>query len=557
MRAPLKTITARKHVEELLEARVRQQAAIADLGQRALAYTDLSRLMDDVVRLITQTLEMEYCGVFELLPNLSMVLRAGVGWEQGAVGHATVGTGAESLAGYILLADQPVVIEDLATETRFRSASWLHDHGAASGISVVIHGQSRLFGVLEAHTPRSRTYTIDEVYCLQAVAQVLAIAVERMRTEAALRQTDKLATMGSLLAGVAHELNNPLTVILGQTELLLGVCPQGPIAERAERLSKAAERCARIVKNFLTLARQHPPERQQVQLNQVAREAAELLAYPLRMDNVEIIWDLTDRLPQIWADSDMLYQVVVNLIANAQQAMHNAPAPRRLTITTHFDVSSRGVILIVADTGPGIPAELQPRIFEPFFTTKPPGQGTGLGLSLCQGIIGSHGGMMRVESQLGQGAAFIVELPVGTHQPETVTPSHAPGMRPPVKQKHILILDDEPEVVGILAELLSIDSHLVDTATTAAMALDKLQRRKYDLILSDLRMPETDGPAFYRELQRHHPILCQRVIFLTGDSLSPDLRVFLEQTAVPTLGKPVTLMELRRAVQQLLESRGA
>ena len=131
---------------------------------------------------------------------------------------------------------------------------------------------------------------------------------------------------------------------------------------------------------------------------------------------------------------------------------------------------------MVADTGPGIPAELQARIFEPFFTTKPPGQGTGLGLSLCQGIIASHGGTMRVESQPGRGAAFIVELPVGTHQTETATPSHAPGMRPPVMQKHILILDDEPEVVETLAELLSIDGHLVDTATTGAMALDKLQK---------------------------------------------------------------------------------
>ena len=549
-------ITARKHVEELLEARVRQQAAIANLGQRALAYTDLSQLMDDVVRLITQTLEMEYCGVLELLPNLSMVLRAGVGWEQSAVGHATFGTGAESLAGHILLADQPVVVEDLSTDTRFQSGSWLHDHGAASGMSVIIHGQSRVFGVLEAHTARSRTYTTDDVYFLQAVAQVLATAVERIRTEAALRQTDKLATMGSLLAGVAHELNNPLTVILGQTELLLGSCPQGPIAERADRLYKAAERCARIVKNFLALARQHPPERQQVQLNQVAREAVELLAYPLRVDNVEIIWDLTDRLPRIWADSHMLYQVAANLIANAQQAMHDAPPPRRLTIATRVEASSERIILMVADTGPGIPAEVQPRIFEPFFTTKPPGQGTGLGLSLCQGIIDSHGGTMRVESQPGRGAAFIVELPVGTHQTETAIPVHTPGRRPLVKQKHILILDDEPEVLGILAELLSIDGHLVDTATTGAMALDKLQQHPYDLILSDLCMPELDGAAFYRELQRHHPALCQRVIFLTGDSLGPESRMFLEQTAVPTLGKPVTLMELRSAVQQLLQRRG-
>jgi CheY-like chemotaxis protein len=252
----------------------------------------------------------------------------------------------------------------------------------------------------------------------------------------------------------------------------------------------------------------------------------------------------------------MLYQVVTNLIANAQQAMHNAPPPRRLTITTRVEASSGGVILIVADTGPGIPVELQPRIFEPFFTTKPPGEGTGLGLSLCQGIIDSHGGTMRVDSQPGRGAAFIVELPVGTHQPGTAIPSHTPGMRPPAKQEHILIVDDALEVLGTLAELLSIDGYLVDTATSGPMALDKLQKHAYDLILSDLHMPEIDAAAFYRALQHHHPALCRRVIFLTGEGLSPESRTFLEQTAVPTLGKPVTRTELRSAVQQLLESRG-
>jgi CheY-like chemotaxis protein len=276
----------------------------------------------------------------------------------------------------------------------------------------------------------------------------------------------------------------------------------------------------------------------------------------LRVDNAEIIWDLADRLRSIWADFHMLYQVMVKLVANAQQAMHHSAPPRRLTISTRVAASSEGVILTVADTGAGIPAELQSRIFEPFFTTKPPGQGTGLGLSLCQGIIDSHGGTMRVESQPGHGTAFIVELPVGTHQLETAIPGHAPRMRPPVKQEHILILDDEPEVLGGLAELLSIDGHLVDTASTGAMALGKLRKYTYDLILSDLRMPEIDGAAFYRELQRHHSALCRRVIFLTGDSLSPESRMFLEQTAVPTPGKPVTLTELRSAVRQLLESNG-
>jgi CheY-like chemotaxis protein len=134
--------------------------------------------------------------------------------------------------------------------------------------------------------------------------------------------------------------------------------------------------------------------------------------------------------------------------------------------------------------------------------------------------------------------------------------SQDPAVQPPVRPQHILILDDEPEVVATLADLLAIDGHFVDTATSGAMALEKLQTQTYGLILSDLRMPESNGPAFYQTLHRHHPALCQRLIFLTGDELSSETRAFLEHTAIPTLGKPLTLMELRSAVQQVLQSTG-
>ncbi len=376
---------------------------------------------------------------------------------------------------------------------------------------------------------------------------------ERKRTEETLRQREKLAAMGELLAGVAHELNNPLSVVLGQAALLGRSAAGGPLGARAEKISQAAERCARIVKNFLALARQYPPERQEVQLNQTVREAVEMLAYPLRVDNVEVRLDLAQDLPILWADPHQLHQVLVNLVTNAHHAMREAPAPRRLTLTTRCEPGGSRVSLVVADTGPGIPPEIQTRIFEPFFTTKPPGQGTGLGLSLCHGMVQGHGGTIGVESQPGRGATFLVELPV-IAPPAAEAEAQAGEAAPPIRGKAILVVDDEPEIAVVLAEMLAVQGQQVETAANGALALDKLRQKTYDVVLTDIKMPEIDGPGLYRELERRHPDLVRRVIFLTGDTLSPETTRFLEQTRAPSLRKPFTAEGMRRAVQQVLRS---
>ncbi len=371
------------------------------------------------------------------------------------------------------------------------------------------------------------------------------------RQREVLYQAEKLAAMGQLLAGVAHELNNPLAVVMGQIALLRRSVGEGPLTQRAEKIAQAAERCAHIVKNFLALARQHTPERSEVRLNQVVQEAVELLAYSLRVDNVEVTLDLAEGLPVLWGDPHQLHQVVVNLVTNAHHALRETPTPRRLTLTTRHEPARDLVTLAVADTGPGIPAELQGRIFEPFFTTKPPGQGTGLGLSLCQGIVEGHGGTIRVESAPERGAVFVTELPVQA-PPEGEPDAAIAEAVPQVQGKRILVVDDEPEVADVLAEMLAADGHEVETAANGALALDRLRERACDLIVSDLRMPELDGPGLYRELERRHPELCGRVIFLTGDTLSPEITGFLERIGAPSLGKPFTLDEVRRVVQRAL-----
>jgi PAS domain S-box-containing protein len=370
------------------------------------------------------------------------------------------------------------------------------------------------------------------------------------RHREALYQSEKLATMGQLLAGVAHELNNPLAVVMGQAALLRQSVRNKRQMERAEKIVQAAERCARIVNNFLALARQQPPERHPVQVNTVVREAVELLAYPLRVDSVEVVWALAEEVPVLWADAHQLHQVVVNLVANAHQAMREVVGPRRLTLATGVSGGGERVWVEVRDTGPGVAAEVEGRIFEPFFTTKPPGVGTGLGLPLCQGIIEGHGGWIRVVRGAEPGAVFRVELPVEEPGSATVPPVKLAPLL--VRGKRILVVDDEPGIAGVLAEVLQLDGHVVETVGNGEAALGKLVAGEYDLILSDIRMPDLDGPALYREIERRHPGLLRRFIFLTGDMMSPETLQFLSQTAVPCLSKPFTLEMVRQVVQRAL-----
>jgi PAS domain S-box-containing protein len=373
------------------------------------------------------------------------------------------------------------------------------------------------------------------------------------RQRDALYQSEKLATMGQLLAGVAHELNNPLSVVMGQAALLQQSIRSKRQAERAAKIVQAAERCARIVNNFLALARQRPPERHPVQLNAVVQEAVELLAYPLRVDSVEVVFALADEMPVLRADPHQLHQVVVNLVANAHQALREIGGVRRLTLATGVEAGGGRVWLEVRDTGPGIAMELKGRIFEPFFTTKPPGVGTGLGLSLCQGIVEGHGGSIGVVPGAERGAAFRVELPV--EEPEWAVQPPVELTPPVVRGKRILVVDDEPGIAGVLAEVLQLDGHAVETVSNGEAALGKLTAGGYDLILSDIRMPELDGPGLYWEIERRDPHMLQRMIFLTGDTLSPATREFLEKTGVPCLSKPFALSDVREIVQHVLQTQ--
>jgi CheY-like chemotaxis protein len=253
----------------------------------------------------------------------------------------------------------------------------------------------------------------------------------------------------------------------------------------------------------------------------------------------------------IWGDGDQLHQVFANLFVNAQQAMQNMAGERRLRITTSYDAAS--VRVEVADNGPGIPREIAQRVFDPFFTTKPQGVGTGVGLSVCHGIVAAHDGEIGLGSQSGPGAVFVVRLPRSATDGAA---ADAPGMAQAGRRGRILVVDDEPDIGQLLTDVLTRDGHQVERALSGRAALTSLQQRPVDLIISDLRMPDMDGTALYRALASEHPELAERILFVTGDTLAADVTEFLNTVGARVLEKPLDLGDVSRKVQTLLDQAG-
>jgi two-component system NtrC family sensor kinase len=378
---------------------------------------------------------------------------------------------------------------------------------------------------------------------------VLGDITDRKRTEETLRQTERLASLGRLLAGVAHELNNPLSVVIGHATLLKRDV-SGPAAARIEKIAVAADRCARIVANFLAVARRREPDRVETDVNQVLRDAVTVLGHQLTADDVAVVLDLASALPSLHADAHQLHQVAVNLIANGHQAMLDRPL-RVLTVSSRYDAAARRVAFTIADTGPGIPLSLRHHVFEPFFTTKPVGTGSGLGLSVCRGIVEAHEGTIEVSDAPGGGACVEVGLPLAAGGPD----AGAGEAEPPadiIRGKRVLIVDDEPLVAGLLAELLEGDGHKVEVAGDGRAALERVGARGFDLIISDFKMPVLDGAGLYEGLVRHDSRLRERLVFISGDTLTPETRRFIESTGAPTVDKPFDAAQVRRVVQALL-----
>jgi PAS domain S-box-containing protein len=395
-------------------------------------------------------------------------------------------------------------------------------------------------------------------------------SVEQLKAaQTQLVQSEKMAAVGQLISGVAHELNNPLTGIIGYTQLLqdtddVSSIPPEKLQKYVRYMGREAARCQKIVQNLLTFARRNEPEKRAVDLNDIVRRTIELKAYDLRVNDIAVHQDLAASLPATMADAHQLQQVLLNVLVNAQQAIRGGAGRGSIHVRTRVSArpeavprpehdAARWLVVEIEDDGPGFDDEVKARLFDPFFTTKEVGQGTGLGLSICYGIVKEHLGYITAHRAPGGGALFRLELPVmePRDRKKPVRDAGQPAAPAPPGRR-ILVIDDEATICDMVRDILQLDGHLVDTARNGQAGLVALKQERYDCVLADLKMPEVDGMTLHATLLERDPEAASRMIFMTGDMLSESSRAFLERTGNPYLAKPFSIQDLRSRIASIL-----
>jgi len=552
--------------------RLRESEARYQVSRAVVSTFDLDRLRSLIVHSAVNTISKADNCVLHLLDEKTGELQAMAltfvdKRRSDDTGRSRMRAG-RGIAGIALETGMVVNVPDVENDPRFVRSENVRRF-ASMMVAPIRLGERRI-GTLSVDSRVAFAFSPNDERLVMTLASQAAAAIENARlvqdlqqslqnlkaTQAQLIQSEKLSAIGQLIAGVAHELNNPLTAVMGYTQLLQA---DDSIDEETRhdlgKIYLQAQRAAKIVQNLLTFARQHKAERQFVDINEILQRTLELRTYQLRVDNIEVVTHLADRVLGAMADPNQLQQVFLNLINNAQDAMTEHQKQGKLTIAT--EAQGGKIRIIFTDTGPGLAPEAQQHLFEPFFTTKEVGKGTGLGLSICFGIISQHGGVITAESELGKGATFIVELPL-VENPRQAWRDAEEIPVPVTKSRLVLVVEDEEDVASFLKRALVQDGHRVLMAKDGETALAHLSKARtrgahFDLIISDIKMPGLNGPTLYERIAQEDPELTRRMIFTTGDTLNVNTQEFLQRANLPHLAKPFTIDELRRMMVKVLD----
>ena len=429
-------------------------------------------------------------------------------------------------------------------------------------------------GVAVVSMPAGHPLTDEEERLLQMALGHLTVAIENLRLQEReqLRQQEtarsyRLAAVGELAAGVAHEVNNPLSAIANLAELLLEEDLSRSARDDISGILSEAHRAASIVRNLLAFARQQVPEKRPTEVAHVIRRVVELKRYQLRAAHIDVELHL-EEVPLVNADAHQLQQVLHNLLSNARQAIQHAYDTG--VVRVRLRALDHHVEIRVEDTGPGIPEHTLPHLFTPFFTTKKAGEGTGLGLSISYNIAHEHGGEI-VAGNWGHapvnggaraegGACFVVRLPIGAVEPAATSAAAdaapAPAAGPSSARPRALVVEDEPLLAASVERFLTRSGYDVAVSLRAEDALERLDRGEdFDVILSDLQMPGLGGEGLFRHLRERHPSLVDALVFTSGDIVSPETHEFLETSRRPAVAKPYELAHLREVLERVTQRR--
>jgi PAS domain S-box-containing protein len=522
-------ITDRKRAEQEIRRRNRELMVLNSIGQTLTESLDLTDSIHRTLRQMTELFKLDASSLY-LFDEARLTLR-----RIAAVGHRS-----EQGRHIPPVTVQPQLLQHIkAVHATFLSAQGLQipmilreaqrKEGLHSAFVVILWSKDRVLGGLVVGSRTPREFSPADINLLIAVGSQISNAIDRSalyeetrqayenlrRTQEQLLHSEKMAAVGQLIAGVAHELNNPLTAILGYSQLLLSsgqMPPQG--MEYSDKLYKQAQRTHRIVQNLLSFARQHKPERVAVQLNQILKDTLALRDYDLRLSNIRVHYDLAPDLPMTGADPHQLQQVFLNIVNNAVDAILEHSSEGELWVSTR----SKDDCLIVEfkDSGPGV--KDASRVFDPFYTTKPVGKGTGLGLSICYGIVTEHGGSISVSNVQPSGACFIIELPYQrAAAPVDAIPA---GGAVAARGARILLIDQDESVLEAVEAILRDGNHAVRSAANFPEAQRLLGEQEFDAVVADAEVRAAAGGESLQEwLTAHRPVLAGRLVWMSASAM--------------------------------------
>lgn len=439
------------------------------------------------------------------------------------------------------------------------------DLGHHSILGIPISLENDVIGVIWFLSYKERKFSEREVRLLSALGDQIALAIAKAKmieeikiAQEQLIQSEKLASLGQLISSIAHEINNPLTPIIGYSQTLL----KHPnidekMKQNLEVIHSSAERVVKIIEKLLSFSRKYKPLRTYEDINHLIEQSIEFREYQLKLENIEIVKDLDPKLPKTMVDPNQIQQVFTNIILNAEQAMSEFHGHGQLKVQTGIKKNNT-IEISFSDDGPGIPQYVIGKVFDPFFTTKEPGKGTGLGLAIAYGIINEHGGEIHVSSREGEGATFVIELPVLEQQvvfecdKEEKIPKIPNTITNIIKGKRILIVEDEEIVINLIKGVLEEEESMVDIARNGKEALKIIGTNQYDLIVCDIRMPQMNGIALYNEVKTMNPDLAQRIIFITGDPSSETID-FINETGNKFITKPFKIEKFKTRINSIFE----
>ncbi|MCG3115295.1 MAG: GAF domain-containing protein [Candidatus Manganitrophus sp. SA1] len=558
---------------QLQKSHLRREKEALALFQLSQATTS-SLSIDTVVKIILNHVagitesEAVWIMLYNPIQRLLEVVAARGFSDQISLKSLTLRPG-QGVLGEVFEKEKLIFVPDVRKDHRLVYRDETERSGITSMIGIPLMVKGKAIGVIGLFCPKSveaGRIQQERLDFLTTIASQVAIAIDNVklyqdleqkvtelrRLQGQLIQTEKLSAIGELVSGVAHEINNPLTSVVGFTQLLLETTENPRDREFLEKIFSEAMSCSEIIRNLLTFARRHPAEKSYNNINDIIRKALELKRYQLETDGVEIIENLSDSIPPIWVDPHQMQQVFFNIIHNAHQALLEkkklSTSPLRLTIASE---GRNGLVSIsFHDTGQGILPDVLPKVFEPFFTTKEVGVGTGLGLSISYGIVKEHGGEILIENLFGEGVTFIVTFPINGQGRDRRVAEGAKGGS--YAGRRILIVDDSNAALEMCTYILRSEGFRVEGVESGRAALERLRSEDYDLILTDLGIADMPGLAFHDALLKEYPLMAEKILFLDEERINPEARRLLEERKVEILFRPFGMTALKEAVYRSL-----